>query len=127
MATEAVKTRVTALITNTATAWQEADRPQLEAMSEAQLERLEPNTDALAALQAQETRKAAVIAALVANTWCRLSESTLKSMTLQELEDLTAMGEQQDPSYAGQGLPALRQQADGEESWLPKSILAKKE
>jgi hypothetical protein len=127
MATEAVKTRVTALITNTATAWQDADRPQLEAMSEAQLERLEPNTDALAALQAQETRKAVVIAALVANTWCRLSESTLKSMTLQELEDLTAMGETQEPSYAGQGLPALRQQADGEEAWLPKSILTKKE
>jgi hypothetical protein len=127
MATEAVKTRVTALITNTATPWQEADRPQLEAMSEAQLERLEPNTDALAALQAQETRKAAVIAALVANTWCRLSESTLKSMTLQELEDLTAMGEQHDPSYAGQGIPALRQQADGEDAWMPKSILAKKE
>lgn len=127
MATEAVKTRVTALITNTATLWQEADRPQLEAMSEAQLERLEPNTDALAALQAQETRKAAVIAALTANTWCRLSESTLKGMSLQELEDLTAMGETQEPSYAGQGLPALRSQADGEESWLPKSILAKKE
>lgn len=126
-ASEAVKTRVTALITNTQTPWQEADRPQLEAMSEAQLERLEPNTDALAALQAQETRKAAVIAALVANTWCRLSESTLKSMTLQELEDLTAMGETQEPSYAGQGFPALRQQADGEESWMPKSILAKKE
>ena len=127
MATEAVKTRVTALITNTATLWQEADRAVLEAMSEAQLAYLEPNTDALAALQAQETRKAAVIAALVANTWCRLSESTLKSMTLQELEDLTAMGEQQDPSYAGQGFPAVRTQADGEESWLPKSILAKKE
>ena len=127
MATEAVKTRVTALITHTATLWQEADRPQLEAMSEAQLAYLEPNTDALAALQAQETRKAAVIAALVANTWCRLSESTLKSMTLQELEDLTAMGETPEPSYAGQGLPAVRAQADGEESWMPKSILAKKE
>ena len=37
------------------------------------------------------------------------------------------MGEQQDPSYAGQGFPALRKQADGEESWMPKSILAKKE
>lgn len=125
MATEAVKTRVTALITNTATAWQEADRPQLEAMSEAQLERLEPNTDALAALQAQETRKAAVIAALVANTWCRLSESTLKSMALQELEDLTAMGAQQDPSYAGQGLPASPQQTEKLEDWKPLSILTR--
>jgi hypothetical protein len=113
MATEAVKARVTALITNTHTQWQESDRAVLETMSEAQLAHLEPDQAALAAL--------------VANTWCRLSESTLKSMTLQELEDLTAMGAQQDPSYAGQGFPALRQQGDGEESWLPKSILAKKE
>ena len=127
MATEAVQTRVTALITNTATPWQEADRPQLEAMSEAQLARLEPDPAALAAVAAHDTRKAAVIAALTAHTWCRLSESTLKSMTLQELEDLTAMGEQHDASYAGQGFPAVRTQADGEDAWLPKSILAKKE
>jgi hypothetical protein len=127
MPSEAVKARVTALITNTQTKWSESDRPQLEAMSEAQLANLEPDEAALAALQAQETRKAAVIAALVANTWCRLRESTLTSMSLQELEDLTAMGETQEPSYAGQGLPALRQQADGEEGWMPKSILAKKE
>jgi hypothetical protein len=125
-ASEAVKTRVTALIASDPR-WKESDRTQLETMSEEQLARIEPNTDALAALQAQETRKAAIIAALVANTWCRLSESTLKGMKLEELEALTAMGAQQDPSYAGQGLPALRQQDGGEESWLPKSILAKKE
>lgn len=127
MVTEAVKARVSALISNGQTKWQETHRAMLEAMSEEALSFLEPDTDALAALQAQETRKSAVIAALVANTWCRLSESTLKGMKLQELEDLTAMGEQQDPSYAGQGFPALRQQADGEDAWMPKSILAKKE
>jgi len=127
MPTEAVKARVTALITNTQTKWTESDRPQLEAMSEAQLANLEPDAAALAAMEALATRKAAAVAALSANTWCRLSESTLKSMSLQELEDLTAMGEQQSASYAGQGLPALRSQDGGEESWQPKSILAKKE
>ena len=125
MATEAVKTRVTALITHTQTKWQESDRAVLEAMSEAQLAYLEPDAAALAALQAQETRKAAVIAALVGNTWCVLSESTLKGMSLEDLEKLTAMGPQ-DASYAGQGIPAVRTQ-DGEDAWLPKSILAKKE
>jgi len=127
MATEAVKARVTALITNTQTQWSESDRAVLEAMSEAQLAYLEPDTDALAAMEALATRKAAAVAALTANTWCRLSESTLTGMSLQELEDLTAMGEQQSASYAGQGLPALRSQDGGEESWQPKSILAKKE
>jgi len=127
MPSEAVKARVTALITNTQTKWSESDRPQLEAMSEAQLANLEPDEAALAALQAQETRKAATVAALSANTWCRLSESTLKSMSLQELEDLTAMGEQQSASYAGQGLPALRSQDGGEDAWAPLSILTKKE
>jgi hypothetical protein len=126
MASDAVKARVTALITNTQTKWSESDRAALEAMSEAQLAYLEPDTDALAALQAQETRKAAVIAALVGNTWCVLSESTLKGMSVEDLDKLTAMGPQ-DASYAGQGLPAVRAQADGEEAWLPKSILAKKE
>jgi hypothetical protein len=126
MVTEAVKARVTALMASDPR-WKETDRPQLETMSEAQLANLEANAAGLAALQAEETRKAAHVAALVANTWCRLSESTLKHMTLQELEDLTAMGETQEPSYAGQGFPAVRTQADGEESWMPKSILAKKD
>jgi hypothetical protein len=126
MPSEAVKARVSALITNTQTKWTESDRAVLEAMSDAQLAYLEPDTDALAALQAQETRKAAVIAALVGNTWCVLSESTLKGMSVEDLDKLTAMGPQ-DASYAGQGLPAVRAQADGEEAWLPKSILAKKE
>jgi len=125
MATEAVKARVTALITHTQTKWTESDRAVLEAMSEAQLAYLEPDTDALAALQAQETRKATVIAALVANTWCRLSESTLKSMSLQELEDLTAMGEQPSAAYDGQGFPAVRQQGEQLDAWKPLSILTK--
>ena len=127
MATDAVKARVTALITHTQTKWTESDRAVLEAMSEAQLAYLEPDDAALAAMEALATRKAAVIAALTAGTWCRLSESTLKGMSLQELEDLTAMGEQPSASYAGQGFPAVRAQTDGEESWMPKSILAKKE
>ena len=125
MATEAVKARATALIAHTQTKWTESDRAVLETMSEAQLANLEPDEAALAALQAQEARKAAVIAALIANTWCVLSESTLKSMSIAELEKLTAMGPQ-DASYAGQGLPAVRAQ-EGDEAWLPKSILAKKE
>lgn len=126
MASEAVKARVHALIGHTQTKWTESDRAVLEAMTEAQLAYLEPDTDALAALQAQETRKTGLIAALIANTWCVLSESTLTGMCIDELEKLTAMGPQ-DTSYAGQGLPAVRTQADGEDSWLPKSILAKKE
>lgn len=125
MATDAVKARVTALITHTQTKWTESDRAVLEAMSEAQLAYLEPDSDALAALQAQETRKAAVIAALAGNPWCVLSESTLKGMSLEDLEKLTAMGPQE-ASYAGQGLPAVRAQ-EGEDAWLPKSILARKE
>jgi len=126
MPSEAVKTRVTALITNTQTKWHESDRAVLEAMSDAQLAYLEPDQAALAALAAQETRKAAMVAALIANTWCVLSESTLKSLSIDELEKLTAMGPQ-DASYAGQGLPAVRTLSDGEDAWLPKSILAKKE
>lgn len=127
MPSEAVRARVTALITDSATPWQEADRPQLEAMSEAQLERFAPNAAEQARLQEYEARKQHVITALVANTWCRLSESTLKSMTLQELEDLTVMGAEQDASYAGQGFPAARQQADSDDAWRPLSILTKKE
>jgi hypothetical protein len=109
MATEAVHTRVTALITNTHTPWTERDRVVLETMSEAQLAHLEPDQAALAALHAQETRKTELVTALVGNPWCGLSESTLKHLSVEDLEKLTAMGPQE-ASYAGQGLPAGRQQ-----------------
>jgi hypothetical protein len=126
MPTEAVKARVTALITHPQTQWSESDRGVLEAMSDAQLAYLEPDTAALAALHAQETRKAAAVAALVANTWCVLSEAALHGMSLEDLEKLTAMGPQ-DASYVGQGLPALRQLSDGDDAWKPLSILTTKE
>jgi hypothetical protein len=126
MATDAVKARVTALIGNTQTQWQESDRAVLEAMSEAQLAYLEPDPAALAALQAQETRKAALVAALVGNQWCVLSESTLRGMSVEDLDKLTAMGPQE-AAYAGQGLPAARQQAEGVEAWKPVTLLSKKE
>jgi hypothetical protein len=126
MATEAVKARATALIQHTHTKWQESDRAVLEAMSEAQLAYLEPDEAALAALQAQETRKAALITALVGNSWCVLSESTLKGMSVEDLEKLTTMGPQE-ASYAGQGLPVTRTAGDEDSAWQPLSILTKKE
>ena len=125
MPSDAVKARVTALLASDPR-WKETDRPQLEAMSEAQLANLEPDEAARAALQAQETRKAAVITALVAAKY-PLSEERLHTLQLDELERLVPLAVQPEASYVGQGLPALRSQDGGEESWQPKSILAKKE
>jgi hypothetical protein len=124
--TAAVTARVTALIAHPDTRWGEHDRGVLEAMSEAQLANLEPDQALLALKREQETRQQTLVKALVENAWCSLSESTLKGMPIEDLEKLTAMGPQ-DASYAGQGLPAARQQADGEEAWQPLSILTKKE
>jgi hypothetical protein len=145
MATEAVKARVTALITKTK--WTESDRAMLEAMSEEQLTRLEPTPpapepttvdEALASLpenlresmgqmvRAHDTRKQAMITALVAAKY-PLSEARLKALELHELEQLVPLTFAQEPSYAGQGLPALRQQDGGEDAWKPLSNLTKKE
>ena len=73
-----------------------------------------------------DTRKQAAITALVAAKY-PLSEARLTDLRLDELEQLVPLTIAQDPSYAGQGLPAVRTEADGEESWMPKSILARKE
>ena len=122
-ASEAVKTRVTALIASDPR-WKESDRPQLETMSEAQLALVETTAADQARLQQYDTRKQAAITALVAAKY-PLSADRLNALDLDELEQLVPLTTAQEPSYAGQGLPALRQQADGEESWMPKSILAK--
>ena len=125
MATEAVKARVNALLVSDPR-WKETDRTQLETMSEAQLALVEANAADQARLQQYDTRKQATITALVAAQY-PLSADRLNALNLDELEKLVPLTIAQDPSYAGQGFPALRSQADGEESWLPKSILAKKE
>jgi hypothetical protein len=144
----AVKTRVTALITNTQTSWQETDRPVLEAMSEEQLTRVEPVVmqtqepatveEALATLPAHlresvgsmarehATRKQAAITALVAAKY-PLSADRLTALDLDELERLVPLAVEQSASYVGQGLPHVRPQTPDEESWQPLSILTKKE
>lgn len=143
----AVNARVTALITNDQTPWGEADRPQLEAMTEAQLQRFEPTPpaaapatfdEAIATLPAHlrasvgqmarehDTRKQAAITALVAAKY-PLSETRLTALDLDELERLAALTADPGTSYAGQGLPHVRPQDGGEESWQPLSILTKKE
>ena len=134
MATEAVKRRVSQLISNTRTAWQEDDRPQLEAMSEVQLQRLEPPVErgvavadegpatvdeAIATLPAHlresvgqmarehATRKQAAITALVQGK-CVLSETHLQSLELLELEGLVHASRLSPTAYDGQGMPHLR-------------------
>jgi hypothetical protein len=125
MATEAVKARVTALITHTQTKWTESDRAVLEAMSEAQLAYLEPDPTDQARLQQYETRKQAVITTLVAAKY-PLSADRLHALNLDELEQLVPLTHSQDASYAGQGWPAERQQTEKIEDWMPLSILTKR-
>jgi hypothetical protein len=126
MATEAVKARVNALIGNPEIKWQEKHRATLEAMSEEELSFLEPHPTDQAQLQELAQRKDALIAAIKATPDAPFRDETLRGMTLAELEGLTPRAAVE-ASYAGQGFPAMRTQADGEESWQPKSILAKKE
>jgi len=121
----AVVARATDLITNTHTPWEEADRPQLEAMSETQLARLapaappEPATldEAIATLPAhlrqplgrlvrqEQARKAAAIAQLGAQARCPFTPEKLQTLELEELEGLVALT-RGEASYVGQGLPA---------------------
>jgi hypothetical protein len=122
--TAAIKTRATALIASAETAWTEDDRATLEAMSDAQLARLEPDSELIALRREQTARKTTLVKQLVENSWCTLSEASLKSLPLAELEGLIQM-QQQDASYAGQGLPALRVQGENLDDWKPKSILTK--
>jgi hypothetical protein len=143
----AVKARVTALITNTQTPWGDADRAQLEGMSEEQLQRLEPTSlrpqpatmdEAIATLPAHlresvgqmarehDTRKQAAITSLVAAKY-PLSEARLTALDLDELERLVPLTAEPGTSYIGQGLPHIRPQTPDEESWQPLSILTKKE
>ena len=126
----AVVACVTALITNALTPWEEADRPQLEAMSDAQLAKLQtlaapvlgtqvdaplPTLDETVArfpmlarlVRQEQARKAAAIAQLVAQARCPFTPEKLQTLELEELEGLVALASP-GASYAGQGLPHER-------------------
>jgi hypothetical protein len=122
--TAAVHARATALITNTATIWEESDRVALEAMSDTQLARLEaaaqpaaaavavtpapqteaealallpgPMRDSLTRLMAREkAQKDAAIAALIANQY-PVPQEVLATLELEHLQQLVAREERQE-------------------------------
>jgi len=115
---DAKQTRIDALIANAQSGWSEVDRPMLEAMTEAQLIRLEAQPTRAPVIQARqpatvdeaiatmpahlrepmaamsqeyERRKAAAMAILKGNTQNPFTDEELQAMTAQRLEQLVAM------------------------------------
>lgn len=153
-ATAVIKRRVDALIANARSKWTEDDRHMLEGQDEAFLIRLEQQPldaptrpvetvqEAIATLpphlhepmaamaQEYEQRKSAAMAILTANKQNPFSQEELQAMTAQRLEQLVAMSGVQVPvkqagtSYAGQGLPYVRQVPEEEMPPAPPDTFA---
>lgn len=127
MATEAVLARVTALLAQPGSGWTEADRPQLEAMSDAQLTHLARLAQTA---HAEATRVKTHITALMATGHCPFTEDRLSTFSEAELLGLLAV---HGPSaatappgtatYLGQGLAQERGSAQDDAPPPPPKTL----
>lgn len=119
MTSPAVQAAITALLAQPGTTWTEADRPQLEAMSEMQLSRLAVPAAPSAAQVAEAGRRLQALGALQRNPVQIFTTAELEAMTTERLEGLVQFaGASAD--YSGRGVVQPRSQtADEEPEFMP--------
>jgi hypothetical protein len=112
--TPAVLASVQAVLAQDGSRWSEADRPQLEAMTEAQLARLAAAPSPSAAAVEKAGKRLAALAALQALPLQPFSSEELSLMSLERLEGLVRYAAQP-ADYSGQGLAQPRRTAADDE------------